>query len=616
MLTETPLFYQLPSGGTPPSTAATATFSIPVYNAAPSGESDWHVLPAYSPLPVGTYLSRPDATGVRYLTPKKGLPTAQLPALHTQLLQALAQAPAAMQLPAAAAGTPQLTQCNALGYGFDLGGELSDNGFLEPLVTFSWTSDFTMPDKSIVLIPSGVIGMVDTTSSGDATAYESREAWQQSLTTSVGIKGHYGAFSAEFDASFSTTKMGSQQQSYTSIQQTANIANFRLPATATPTLNANFLSAYQALPTEVEESNFQQFADFFRTYGIIYVQSIELGASANISITTQKSSSLSTESIDASAKVQASAIFAGVEMDASVSASESWQAYSSGSTTKTFLKGGDTGLQLKFEQDLATPFDPPATTTDDYRAWASSVDQAPAIVRYSFGNVWELLPNQAPNLAEAWNTYGSKLFPILRLSLSANGVQNGENSYEYAANAPVPMLSLAGDALTPFVATEFLAGVQVVVVRDYTAQPASASIILNSYYGTNTFDDKSWWDGCAAAITAVIQPNDILILATYNNSAGLAPSISAISQVLENAGAEDMLYAWMNTGNEAASNYMVETESSCYFCVGLYGNPSNPCVEYFTAGFNVGVTAAVEFFFDPSTSTVGMDLMSLNRTGI
>jgi len=437
--------------------------------------------------------------------------------------------------------TTSLSQAAMVGQGVDIFGEYRlPESILANLIDVetapTYTFNFLGTDY---LVPAYVQAIEATSSEVVEDSVETRDSYQNSVAATADAAADIGAFSGQMSVSYSNEYASSSDYYYA-------YRNFYL-GLATLVINLDeakqyrsqtFIDAVEALPETVDPDDLSAFEDFFETYGYYFASVVNLGGSLEYSVAVSTSSEQSTTDIASHMKVEYKALFESGSVSASYSSTSGWQSYQQNRYVKINMLGGD---PVAISQVVAlAETDPSTDSVATYDTWVNSVTSAPAATSFKVSGIWNLAPERADAIQEAFELISTGLRPQMQI----------EATYEQGVKPTI----LLGVPIIPTDAAEYDRGFQVVIL-DRT-NPTVSGVMFTKYYScedTGLYDAfGAIWQQMVDEVTEAgyLDSKYFFILATFywsRNAPPLQepPEYTAYS-FLRSCGGGDDLVNWVD----------------------------------------------------------------------
>lgn len=484
-----------------------------------------------------------------------------------------------------------LSQAAMVGQGVDIFGEYRlPQSILANLIDVetapTYTFNFLGTDY---LVPTYVQAIEATSSEVVEDSVETRDSYQNSIAATADASADIGAFSGQMSVSYSNEYASSSDYYYAYRNFYLGLATLVINLDeATQYRSQTFIDAIEALPETVDPDDLTSFEDFFDTYGYYFASVVNLGGSLEYSVAVSTSSEQSTTDIAAHMKVEYKALFESGSVSASYSSSSSWQSYQQNRYVKINMLGGD---PVAISQVVAlAETDPSTDSVATYDTWVNSVTTAPAATSFKVSGIWNLAPERADAIQEAFELISAGLRPEMQIEAT---YQSGEK----------PTI-LLGTAIIPADPAEYDTGFQVVIL-DRT-NPTASGVVFTKYYSCEeSFDYDPYgaiWQEMVDEVTdaGYLNSKYFFILATFHWSSNAPPlqqppEYTAYS-FLRSCGGADELVGWVD-GSDPGSN--VRNWPGIYVLAGLAAMNASG-VESFTLGTTIRQTV---YFYQETGST-------------
>lgn len=289
----------------------------------------------------------------------------------------------------------QLPGIDAVGKGFNPF-ESDNNNFKRSLLKFDFTGDeknyegpdsagtYSTPDQAYT-VPKGIlINPGGPKLSETSDTFESRSQVEEAFAAKASVSGGFGLFSASVNASYNVNSKSTQDHFFSSKSSTVTLWSLSLAIDLIQLRDAvspDFVQATSTLPSGHDTSDERtQWDKFFDTYGTHFIQSCRVGGEATLSVTVQKVSGMTSQSIEADVSIEYGSYFSG---KGSASKEKTTANYRSNKHINKTFEGGDVTMQSKLEDDSGAMAE-----------WATTISQNPASRDYGMRPIWDLFSDQ------------------------------------------------------------------------------------------------------------------------------------------------------------------------------------------------------------------------------
>jgi MAC/Perforin domain len=423
--------------------------------------------------------------------------------------------------PSVATGN-RITGCGVLGYGFNIFGEYGDESVLRPMMDLgAYDGAWTSPVGIEYLVPTNIDVNSATGAQGSVSAFSSKENFTSHFAAKAGVKGSYGAFTGEFDASFTADSASESEYVYGLYEQVIDAwsltvrdwsAESLLPAV---TRDPDFA----ALPHTYTQQNKYLFFRFFVKYGTHLVTRVGCGARMSYAAQVAKSYTSSTTEITAKLSAEFRGVFADGTVDAQNDFKTADQRWFDSRQVTIRTTGGDTSLVGSIAPSHGVNDNAP------FEAWLASAEREPAPITFQLTPVSALFSaERAAAVNTAYNAYAN-------CRLLAESRRDGYT------------LLLSGTPLQP--PQKEAKGVVVAVI-----DRADLSIRLLKFYDAIGWPpgDEVFWGPIAKDLKPYTGDTDFVLALATSGWSNYAIPTSAMIAILESCGAGAGLADWRKDG--------------------------------------------------------------------
>ena len=295
--------------------------------------------------------------------------------------------------------------CGVLGFGFDIFGPYGEDSVLRPLVDLGHKYEqWTAPNNITYDIPDNVNLNAATGASGNASVFATKEAFTSHFAAKAGVKGSYGAFSGEFEASFANDTSSESEYTYGLYEQLVQSWSLTLQDWSSNKVVAAVLADpdFTDLPSKYTADNQYLFFRFFAKYGTHFISRVECGARMSYSIAVSKSYTTNTNDIS----VKLTAEFRGALADTSGNASADFkiadQKWFDNRQLSIRTVGGDTSLIAS----IAPSYN--VNNNGPFEKWLTSAEKMPSPIEFQCTPVAQLFSGErAAAVAAAYTAYAN-----------------------------------------------------------------------------------------------------------------------------------------------------------------------------------------------------------------
>ena len=247
------------------------------------------------------------------------------------------------------------------------------------------------------------------------------------MSAQASVSGSGWGFSAQFEASYSKLEQGDNTDFYGLVEAGAVLWTTQLKSITGTSLNPNFVTAVDALPTIFNANTQQAFFSFFDQWGTHIINQSTVGGSLNYCVTSNNSSGLTEQAASASMQFEYDALFVDVSGSAEAdwnSMASSW--FSSRSTNLTTV-GGTTSILSGAVTPTSPVWQPDYSSSSIVAEWAATIGQNPAVIGLSLTPISNVLIG-----------YGDKRTDVIKYQTAANQLAIALDVY---LNAPIAVIN-------------------------------------------------------------------------------------------------------------------------------------------------------------------------------
>jgi hypothetical protein len=424
--------------------------------------------------------------------------------------------------------------CGVLGFGFDIFSAYNRESVLAPLVDLgSADGQWTSPAKNTYDIPANVSLDSSTSASGSAFAFSTKEAFTSHFAMKAGVKGSYGAFSGEFEASFAVDSSSESEYSYGLYEQDIATWTLTLRDSSRERLLANVTRDpdFTSLPSKVTADNEYLFFRFFAKYGTHFISRVQCGARMSYCAAVSKSYTSNTTEVSAKLAAEFRGVFADASANASADFKQADQRWFDSRKVTVQTTGGDSSLVGSISPAYEV------NNNSAFERWLGTAEENPASVGFQLTPVSALFSgNQAAAVRTAYEAYAnSRLYCESRVE-GCSVILSG-----MPLNVMSPAPAEAATAVNPpsgvFLAVIDRMDLNVVFKRTYqpTAAPWTVDYLPSCL---------KMWDQAAADLKHYIgRPQYIVTLCTFGWWGPAYPTADMVT-ILESCGAGRGLSDW------------------------------------------------------------------------
>jgi hypothetical protein len=426
-----------------------------------------------------------------------------------------------------------------LGRGFDVFGSFDlDNSAKDELFDSEKVKSHEEKFGSqYYIIPSYISLASDPDTNSKIKVFQSREAMQRHLAVEAGLQVSYrGLFSGQFSAAYQKDVSVTQEYNYAYTKQFTRFGIATMDGEY-KYLKNSVQERINQLPDQFSQENAHVFFQFFEKYGAFYIKKIILGGSATVYVSIAKSTSDTKEDIKASLKASYNGFFVKGSVSADVKHSSSYQNYQKNSEANMITYGGDSAKATTFmglAQNYYFSPQPDNGTVEAFKAWEASISESPAITHFDVEGIWNLCGAKSSAVKAAWHAWYSQRRP--KLTMTSVCSHN---------NTARPTITIDNMDLTPSQGSEHNCGIQAIILdpsKDITKPEAVRLNQFFSYYpfpmGQDSSSSDFWhmFEELSHSLSNTLQPNDIVILCSYNIQGIGSGEGSLFAEVLDKLG--------------------------------------------------------------------------------
>ena len=447
-----------------------------------------------------------------------------------------------------AESTTFLSQAALVGQGIDIFGvyRLSQSILAELIdVESAPTYTFSLLGTDYE-VPSFITASETTSSEVIEDSVKTRDNYQNSIAATADAKADIGAFSGQMSVSYASEYASSSEYYYAYRSFYLGYATLIINIDEALTYRSQtFIDAIEALPEVVNPDDLSSFIDFFDRYGYYFSSIVSLGGSLEYNVAVSTSAEQSTTDIASHMKVEYKALFGSGAVSADYSSTTGWQSYQENRYVRVNMLGGDpvAGAQVA----ALAESDPSSDTVAAYNTWVNSVASALAATSFKVQEIWNLCPERADALQEAFTLISTGLRPHMQI----------EATYTEGTKPTI----LLGVPIIPTDAAEYGSGFQIVIL-DRT-NPTVSGVALTKYYSCEPDSEYepygAIWQAMVDDVTdgGYLDSKYFFILATFYFSRNAPPleqppDYTAYS-FLRSCGASDELVNWVNRSDPGSA---------------------------------------------------------------
>lgn len=434
---------------------------------------------------------------------------------------------------------------SVLGWGFDIFNTYSSRSKMQQLFLLPSTSQKTWtygPTGIEYLLPDNIVIEEMNRSLGQSYVFSTRSGVQSHFAAKAGVEAGYGAFSGQFETSFSNTSRNDSEYSYGLYQMEFFAWKLNLQDQTTAALAPWVVNDpdYWELPSFFNEQTKPIFYRFFEKYGTHYVSSVQVGYRLYYSEAVDKSYTTDELTIKTKVDLEYRALFVKVGAEASAEWEKVGYEWTENRVASVEAQGGNSA-----PLDLILP-----AYGDNFSvalsAWRLDAERNPAAVDFELRPVWNLFSGaKADALKLAFDAYARDRIYV---------ESKTDGSTILVVGAPqTPANPRPADT----------GGFQVSVLNRGTLDP-----VLNKYY---SFPLNRYWETWPAMYASMYNdllphnnPSNLFLFASYGMLGVWYPT-EQMYQLLLGAGASTGLSGWQQVANR---NYSANYVAVNYILVG------------------------------------------------
>jgi hypothetical protein len=433
-----------------------------------------------------------------------------------------------------------------LGKGINIYGRFGNNSLLGKIAPIDSSSikETVHFNKKDFDIPQNVAFNPGSTHDGNAFYFQNRQAFERHYQQEFSLSASYGLLSSEYEYGYSQDEQYQSTHSkalydFSEIRYTLSLDEFA------------YNHSFDYLPTELNESTYSQFVDFFENYGTHFVQSATFGGRIFYYVNVNSSYSSNEEDITTKVKAEWSGCF-GLK----ASASESWKILDQEWMDSRNVHISAIGGSQSIVQALLPP-NLNENNEDLFNSWVFSLDDQPSLINYNMLPIYSVLDPKTPQyevVKAAMEKYLQSWVLIQsQQTRSAINILNRDIEPEHKNPSPKP--------------SKTDSSLQVVVVDGQ-----NLSIVYNEQWDFHTEekqiympDNRDVWDNINNALKRFINTNNIIIMASKGLYSHHIPDGDIYNQLIS-CGAGAKLEKWRSDENTSGMVYPVN-----YIFVGQFG---------------------------------------------
>lgn len=356
-------------------------------------------------------------------------------------------------------------------------------------------------------IPPGL----ETPGAGDSTitarSATSRSEFAESFKSHTNVSGKYLGFSAQLDASYSSSQQNSSENDYAYVVQNGLMWTVALnPARAT--LTQDFQQALSALPSTFDPKNPAPFFNFFDKWGTHYAASAEVGGRLYYYASVAKSSSASSRDLQLNIEAE----YKGLIASSKVESQNEWKKTTSqwNSSRQSHIVSIGPGFQKFPVGDFLDPPEGTRLGLDAINDWQDALQKDPRTVGATFAAIFDAVSD--PELSQAIKT-AMDAWGTCNVTVQTDGLLDYYNPSLHAT----PALLVNGRPVElGKIPEQGAGGVMFAVLDRNTLSPRHAA-----FYGppSNRTWDLGFLDDLRANANEYATGNYIVVLATYGPNA-------------------------------------------------------------------------------------------------
>lgn len=247
---------------------------------------------------------------------------------------------------------------------------------IQPAGGTEWTYQ---PTGITYEVPQNVIVTADTVSSGSAHVFQTEELFQSYFAAKASISSSYGAFSAEFSASYSQQSESAETAYYGLYEAEFKGWDVGLQSQSSSALSPNFTEDpdVKALPETFNASNQELFFTVFRKFGTHYVVQASAGGSLDYALAILTSFSSNQTSLQVNVSLEYDALFVSASAESQQEWAQLGQRWASSRTVQINAVGGDSSVLNALSPQYGDSF------SGAFSSWEQGVMKNPSVI--SFG---------------------------------------------------------------------------------------------------------------------------------------------------------------------------------------------------------------------------------------
>jgi hypothetical protein len=270
---------------------------------------------------------------------------------------------------------------SVLGYGFNALGTYDLSSITQQIFKHGnmQASTFTYAPTNITYwVPDNASVIPNTTTSGSAQVFSTRQQFQSYFAAKASISGSYGAFSAQFDAAYSQTFSTEESFYYGLYEADYTGWTLALADQSSSWLSPGFTEDpdVKALPSTFSAENQEMFFKVFRKFGTHFVAQLTVGGSFDYYVAVETAYSSNEAQVETNLSLEYDALFVSGSAESSAEWNQLGKTWTDSRVAKVDAVGGDTSvldtLQLSFGASYA----------DVFGSWTSGVMKNPAVISF------------------------------------------------------------------------------------------------------------------------------------------------------------------------------------------------------------------------------------------
>ncbi|APR87855.1 hypothetical protein A7982_13204 [Minicystis rosea] len=416
--------------------------------------------------------------------------------------------------------TSEIPGASALGYGFNALGNYDVSSLTQQIFTHQTTQASTWtyePTGITYYVPDNTSVLPNTSTTGAAEVFSTRQQFQESFATKAKIKGSYGAFSAQFDFAYSTTFKTDKSYYYALYDMDYTGWNLSLADHSSAWVSKSFINDpdVEALPSAYTEENRELFFTVFRKFGTHYVNQVTVGGALDYYLGVEQSYSSDEMKVQANVSLEYKALFVSASAQASADWSQLGEEWTNSRSVKIAAVGGDSSLLNSLTPQYGDSY---ATT---FTSWTSAVMKNPAVIGFGLRSLDYLFSgDKAAAVKQALDVYLNGAIVVTSRALytpktgpgggnfttSSSVIVEGTSVRPIPEEVPPPPFS-AGGVVAP------IGGHQVALLHADTLEP----ILSWTYYQDWSSHDASlkMYDAIMTDVGRVKESGYICILSGF-----------------------------------------------------------------------------------------------------